>query len=342
VGVVLRGRGGGGAAAAAAGQSKKSKKRKRKSQGAAAVAAVVVADLGRQFEGSNFKAAYDQFGDDVDPSERRLKPTRPRHIQSAVAELLDKYCILKGIDRQTGTAFADHLENTVFDNAELMQELCKDVAKIAQRLWTSADRCGGASGEELCAIVNLALWTDDPSMSADLAMFCRCINPTLARRDADAHFPPGGVVYRGAAVADSKLEFYRSSPTGTKFRIPAFVATTFQKKYAKGFLHRAWAWHQTRTPRPGVLFVVRVDPRGEDDEAFRCQNASPIRKRMPGVPDEHEYLFTQYSVFTLTKFVEKAGTNKDPHEVHLFAAEDNRGHGVLPLAPGVRSACTVQ
>ena len=172
-------------------------------------------------------------------------------------------------------------------------------------------------------------------MSADLAMFCRCINPTLARRDADAHFPPGGVVYRGAAVADSKLEFYRSSPTGTKFRIPAFLATSFEKKDANGFLHRAWLWHQKHTPRPGVVFVISVDPKGEDNEAFRCQNASLITKRMPGVPDEHEYLFTQYSVFTLTKFVEKAGTNKDPHEVHLFAAEDNRGHGVLPLAPGV-------
>ena len=83
------------------------------------------------------------------------------------------------------------------------------------------------------------------------------------------------------------------------------------------------------------MFVITVDPDGEENIAFRCQNASLITKRMPGVPDEHEYLFTQYSVFTLTKFVEKDGTNQYPHEVHLTAALDNREHGVLPLAPGV-------
>ena len=58
--------------------------------------------------------------------------------------------------------------------------------------------------------------------------------------------------------------------------------------------------------------------------------------RYPGVPEEHEYLFTQYSVFTLTQFVENSGTNRDPHEVHLRAADDNRGHAPgLPLAPAV-------
>ena len=162
-------------------------------------------------------------------------------------------------------------------------------------------------------------------MSDDLDMFCRCINPTLTRRDEDAHFPPGGIIYRGAALPDSCLKFYRESSAGTKFRIPAFVATSFDKRCAKRFLNRAWRYHQKHTPRPGVLFVIQVNPRGEDEEEFRCQSASLITKRMPDVPDEHEYLFTQYSVFTLTKFVERAGTNKDPHEVHLYAAEDNLG-----------------
>ena len=84
------------------------------------------------------------------------------------------------------------------------------------------------------------------------------------------------------------------------------------------------------------MFVISVDPRGEDNDAFRCKNASLIQVRYPGVPEEHEYLFTQYSVFTLTQFVENTGTNRDPHEVHLRAADDNRGHAPgLPLAPAV-------
>ena len=87
--------------------------------------------------------------------------------------------------------------------------------------------------------------------------------------------------------------------------------------------------------RPGVVFVISVDPKGEDNEAFRCQNASLITKRMPGVPDEHEYLFTQYSVFTVARFVESpAPTAAAPHVIFLRAAQDNLGHPPrLPLAP---------
>ena len=58
-------------------------------------ATTVVADLGRRFEDSNFLTAYDLFKEDVDESKRRLMPTRPRHIQSAVAGLIDSYCKLR-------------------------------------------------------------------------------------------------------------------------------------------------------------------------------------------------------------------------------------------------------
>ena len=161
----------------------------------------------------------------------------------------------------------------MFDNNELMEELRKNVYKIAQRLWTGADRCGGAGGEELCAIVNLALWTDDRTMSDDLAMFCRCINPTLTRRDEDAHFPPGGIIYRGAALPDSCLKFYREVFCEDQVSHSAFVATSFDKSCAIKFLDRAWKYHQKHTPRPGVLFVIQVDPRGEDDRRIGAAKA---------------------------------------------------------------------
>ena len=59
-----------------------------------------------------------------------------------------------------------------------------------------------------------------------------------------------------------------------------------------------------------------------------------VTKRVPGLPDEQEYLFAPYSAFTVLSARWNAGTVAAPHEIELLAAVDNReAPEVLPLAP---------
>ena len=46
-----------------------------------------------------------------------------------------------------------------------------------------------------------------------------------------------------------------------------------------------------------VLWVVRVDPAGEDDQAQRCKHVNFVTHAL--VEGEQEYLFTAYSIFTV-------------------------------------------
>ena len=67
-----------------------------------------------------------------------------------------------------------------------------------------------------------------------------------------------------------------------------------------------------------------------------CQNANHIVRRAPNLPDEFEYLFVPYSVFTVVRFERsKKPTWRTPHVVHLEAALDNLEDPPddLPLAP---------
>ena len=65
-----------------------------------------------------------------------------------------------------------------------------------------------------------------------------------------------------------------------------------------------------------------------------CRHVNLVTKRVPGLPDEQEYLFAPYSVFTVLKATWRAGTNADPHVIELQAAPDNKGPSEkLPLAP---------
>ena len=145
-----------------------------------------------------------------------------------------------------------------------------------------------------------------------------------------AHFPPGGTLYRGALFDDpAHVDFYKDA-VGHKIRIPGLFPTSFRKAKAEAFLSM-WYNHG----RIGVLFQLIVDPRGATDQRHLTRNANLIRKRAPGLPDEFEYLFTQYSVFTVARFV-PSSTPDDctPHLVFLRPVHDNQGQPEgLPLAP---------
>ena len=101
----------------------------------------------------------------------------------------------------------------------------------------------------------------------------------------------------------------------------AFLATSFSQDTADEFIRRS-SDHQK------VRWLVRIDPER------KCAHVNLVTKRVPGLPDEQEYLFAPYSVFTVTHVAWNAGTVAEPHAVEILAAADNKEAAEdLPLAP---------
>eukprot|EP01043_Picozoa_sp_COSAG02_P101627 COSAG02_NODE_37676_length_439_cov_0.555882_1_plen_94_part_10 len=82
-----------------------------------------------------------------------------------------------------------------------------------------------------------------------------------------------------------------------------------------------------------VIWTVRVPPPRQDGGPG-CVHVNLVQRRADGVPDEQEYLFVPYSVFTVFKADWKAGTSQAPHEITLVASSDNQAEPEdLALAP---------
>ena len=135
--------------------------------------------------------------------------------------------------------------------------------------------------------------------------------------------PPGDQCYRGGGFQNKYRDFFAE---GRRFRQPSFLPTSFSKKTAQLFLARS-------TEESKVLWIVRI-PSPRDDGSPGCDHVNLVTKRVPGLPDEQEFLFTPYSVFTVEHAEWNAGTTERPHVIELKAAADNKAEpDDLPLAP---------
>ena len=156
--------------------------------------------------------------------------------------------------------------------------------------------------------------------------FARAINSVCYARShtpAAQRFPTGGVLYRGGGMDDKHRGFFVE---GKKYRVPGFLATSFSEAVAVQLCDEAVV------PDGGsrVLWVIHVDPAGEDSPEKRCKHAHLIQSHIPG---EVEYLFTAFSTFTV-RTVRWAAASGAPSRVELDAAMDNKLEPEdLPLAP---------
>ena len=175
---------------------------------------------------------------------------------------------------------------------------------------------------EFCHILNATVRTDDADLCDETAVVSRGINTlcvTAGREGGQAaRHPPDNVCYRGSGFDDAYRSFF---VVGRSFRQPAYLATSFTQAKADFFLQRS--------PLPSkVRWLVRIDP------VRKCVHVNLVRKRVPNLPDEQEYLFAPYSAFTVTSVTWTEGTVQDPHVIELLAAVDNKEEPEdLPLAP---------
>jgi hypothetical protein len=93
---------------------------------------------------------------------------------------------------------------------------------------------------------------------------------------------------------------------GKKYRVPGFLATSFQQDVALVFAERAFKdalahGGGSAAQNHAVLWVVHVDPAGATNNLKLCRNASLVQKSH--VDGEEEYLFVRCAVFTMDSAV---------------------------------------
>ena len=186
----------------------------------------------------------------------------------------------------------------------------------------------GEHAKEFCSLLNAAIRDDLEELAAPAAALTRGINALClqGREGAALAFPADGEVYRGTGFDDDLREFFK---VGVAYRVPGFLATSFSEATATEFLRRAQAEGQQ-----GVLWVIRVDPAGEQDPTRRCKHVNFVRHGF--VPGEQEYLFTAYSIFTVRSVT--WGEGGAAHRIELDAATDNRAEAEAAHGAGGRWA----
>ena len=112
-----------------------------------------------------------------------------------------------------------------------------------------------------------------------------------------------------------------------QYRVPGFLATSFQEKVANKFIQRQ--------SNSRAKWIVKCDPRGEFNSQYQCKQVHYIDKTH--IPGEFEYLFAPFSVFTVSEDAPpqwSTDVTTTPHIITIIAAADNsKCSEDLPLAP---------
>jgi hypothetical protein len=222
------------------------------------------------------------------------------------------YCEAHGIpyDDDEGEAYVDQLR------AEMGAG--DSMAQAVQRMWTSFRQL---RGREFCFILNEVVRNDTAGCIAPAASLTRAINEFCVTPEGEEPrppFPPDFVCVRGGGFDNRYRDFFAP---GREFRQPAFLATSFLEGTADAFMRRS-------SMPVKAKWLIRID------SVRKCRHVNLVTRRVPGLPDEQEYLFAPYSAFTVRSARWAAGTNDDPHVIELDAAPDNVGPSEdLPLAP---------
>ena len=259
------------------------------------------------------------------------------HIIAHFTRVGGTYEMTKADATKAAKGFIDKIKAETLTAAgdKLIVELLDEVSGVAMRIWSSTVKYG--SSREFCSFLNESIRSDWPETVEFTAQLARCINqllvnrrgidaekilrsvkengcePTLSKsfpgiekifdnaetlEDDEAHWC---VTFRGGGILASKKPFFRA---GTKYRVPQFLATSFNKTVATDFMKRRETGHDA------IKWYIHA-PLGY------CQHAALLEKSNMGSA-EFEYLFTPFSVFTVlhVKWSDDP-RNAKPHVIHL-------------------------
>ena len=210
----------------------------------------------------------------------------------------------------------------------------------AERVWTSTQQ--SADGREFCSIFNQTIREDHADLAPHAALISRAINLNLTKSRGgslnDTDFPPLGMSWRGGGFMDNE-ETRAFFVPGRKYRVPNYLATSFDKGVTTAFLDRV---KFEGVVNALVLWKVQVDNRGKTDNRYKCKHVNLIKektktllaKEQQAGRSEKEYLFAAFSPFAVTKVTWSNDPKKIPHLIEIEAALDGKQESEdLPLAP---------
>ena len=139
-------------------------------------------------------------------------------------------CRKYGASEEAARDFLKRLQLQTFSHKE---ELASNMAESAALIWTSAEklRLGPGNTVEFCSLLNRILRERDPDLLAPACGVVRGINLLcVTRRDpSKLRFPPGGKSHRGGGLPAAHAPFFSG---GKKFRVPMYLATSFDEDVA--------------------------------------------------------------------------------------------------------------
>jgi hypothetical protein len=123
---------------------------------------------------------------------------------------------------------------------EHKDELLDSIAESAVLIWTSAKRLMLAPGNtvEFCSLLNRILREHDPDLLPSACVVVRGINLlcVMRRDETKLLYPPGGESHRGGGLPLEHIPFFVA---GKQFRVPMFLATSFDEDVAYKCCSRA-------------------------------------------------------------------------------------------------------
>jgi len=275
-------------------------------------------------------------------NEPNTKPRMHFQLEMAVYGLITWHARRAGLKASEADTFFNQIRTNALsaaldeDNAsELLQP--RLLMLIAVRLWTSTGTLGS---REFCSLLNEALRNDDADAIVHAVAITHALNAfcvTGRSIGSPVRWPPKHVTYRGTAMPRTFKEFFT---VGKKYRAPMFVATSFREDVAvEHFLMRLPPPTEDQTPPIQEPTLWRFHLNSNLPERERCKQANFIDRTDGTVGDEHEFLFSPYSVFT----VRAVSWHAEPlvneyvtrsHVIDVDVASDNkREPNDLPLAP---------
>ena len=270
-------------------------------------------------------------------------PRWHHQLEAAVDALVQAYAKRNGLSLAAGQAFFATLRTNALasaigggDSAELLQ--ADQLKFIAVRLWTSAAKLGE---REFCSILNDAIRDDDSATIGHAVTIAHALNNFCVTRRHDSAtptaWPSSNITFRGTAMPRCHRAFFTK---GKKYRAPMFLATSVREDVSvDSFLMRLAPPNDDQTPpsQEPVLWRFHLD--GTLPQNRRCLQANFIGRTDGTANEEHEFLYSPYSAFTVRAVHWEAEPcvntyERRFHTIDIDVAPDNlREPDDLPLAP---------
>jgi hypothetical protein len=157
-------------------------------------------------------------------------PMYPDQLLAAVRETTFAFCRKFRVGEAEAVRYFKEVQAEAVGHKD---ELLDSIAESAVLIWTSAKRLTLAPGTaiEFCSLLNRILREHDPDLLPSACVVVRGINLlcVMRRDESKLLYPPGGESHRGGGLPLQHVPFFAP---GKKFRVPMFLATSFDDDVA--------------------------------------------------------------------------------------------------------------